>query len=119
MYLTVCPLRGSGHESSVGERMYRTVSPLHGPGRDSSVGKWMYLSFPRGPGSIPDHGRVFRGVIYSLVDHMGCLAHSSWSTKERSGAPLEKCLQSHEDNERPTDQPGLWRTKKYVQKVLK
>ena len=27
MYLTVCPLRGSGHDSSVGEWMNHTVCP--------------------------------------------------------------------------------------------
>jgi len=39
MYLTVCPLRGPGHDSSVGERMYHTVCPLRGLGHDSSVGE--------------------------------------------------------------------------------
>jgi len=39
MYLTVCPLRGLGHDSSVGEGMYLTVCPLRGPGHDSPVGE--------------------------------------------------------------------------------
>jgi len=39
MYLTVCPLRGPGRDSSMGERMYLTVCPLRGPGQDSSVGE--------------------------------------------------------------------------------
>ena len=39
MYLTVYPLHGPGHDSSVGERMYLTVCPLHGLGHDSSVGE--------------------------------------------------------------------------------
>jgi len=43
MYLTVRPLRGLGHESSVGELMYFTVFSLDGPG------------------SIPGHGKVFQG----------------------------------------------------------
>jgi len=42
--LSACPLRGSGHGSSVGEWMYLTVCPLRGPGHDSSVGEWMYLT---------------------------------------------------------------------------
>jgi len=37
MYLTVRPLRGLGHDSSVGECMYLTVCPLHALGHDSSV----------------------------------------------------------------------------------
>jgi len=40
------------------------------------------------------------------------LVFSLGSTKERSGAPLEESLQSHEDHEMPTGQPGLWQTKK-------
>ena len=44
MYLTVCPLRGPGYDSSVGEWMYLIVCPLRGPGDDSSVGEWMYLA---------------------------------------------------------------------------
>jgi len=39
MYFTVCPLRGPGHDSSVGDGMYLTVYPLRGPGHDSSVGE--------------------------------------------------------------------------------
>jgi len=45
---------------------------------------------------------------YSPADHRCCLLHSSESTKEWSGAPLQKRLQSHEDHEISTDQPGLW-----------
>jgi len=41
---TVWPLRGSGHDSSVGEWMYPTVCPLHGPDHDGSVREWMYLT---------------------------------------------------------------------------
>jgi len=44
MNLTVCPLRGMGYDSSVGERMNLTVCPLHGPGYDSSVGERMNLT---------------------------------------------------------------------------
>ena len=44
MYLTVCPLRDPGHDSSVGEWMHLTVYPLHSPGHDSSMGKWMHLT---------------------------------------------------------------------------
>jgi len=44
MYLTVCPLRGPGHDSPVGERMYLTVCPLRGPNHDSSVGELLYLT---------------------------------------------------------------------------
>jgi len=44
---------------------------------------------------------------FPLADHMHCLVHSSGSTKERSGPPLKKSLQSHEDHQKPTDQPGL------------
>ena len=29
------------HDSSMGEWMYLTVCPLHGPGHDSSVEEWM------------------------------------------------------------------------------
>jgi len=38
---------------------------------------------------------------------MCCLVRSSGNTEDRSGAPLEKSLQSHEDHEMSTDQPGL------------
>ena len=41
MYNTVCPLRGPGHDISVGGNvvcMYNTVCPLRGPGHDISVG---------------------------------------------------------------------------------
>lgn len=41
----------------------------------------------------------------SLAYHMSFLEHSSGMTKEPSGAPLEKCFQSHEDHEMPMDQP--------------
>jgi len=44
MYLTVSPLRGPGHDSSVGEWMHLTICPLQGPGHDSSVGEWMHLT---------------------------------------------------------------------------
>jgi len=53
MYLTVCPLYGPGHDSSVGERMYLTVCPLYGPGHDSSVGERMYLTVC--PLYVPGH----------------------------------------------------------------
>ena len=49
MYLTVCPLYGSGHDSSVGELMYLTVCP------------------PCGPGSIPGHGGVFQAIFPRLI----------------------------------------------------
>ena len=39
MNLTVCPLRGPDHDSSVGERMNLTVHPLRDPDHDSSVGE--------------------------------------------------------------------------------
>ena len=39
--------------------------------------------------------------------HICCLVHSLGSTNEQSGAPWETSLQSHEDHEIPTDQPGL------------
>jgi len=32
MYPTVCPLRGLGHDNSVGELMHLTDCPPHGPG---------------------------------------------------------------------------------------
>ena len=55
----------------------------------------------------PDHGRVFQGIV-PLAYHMCFLVRSSGRTKELSGAPLEKSLQSHgEDHEMSTDQPGL------------
>ena len=44
MYLTVCPLRVSGYDSSAGEWMYLTVCPLRVSGYDSSTGEWMYLT---------------------------------------------------------------------------
>ena len=89
MYLTVCPLRGPGHDSSVGERMYHTVCPLRGLGHDSSVGEWMYLTVCplrglghdssvgewmnhtfcplSGPGLISSHGGVFQGIYRWLI----------------------------------------------------
>jgi len=42
-----------------------------------------------------------------MADHMCFLIHRSGSTQEQNGAPLEKSLQSHEDHEMPTEQPGL------------
>ena len=44
-------------------------SPLRGPGHDSSVGKWMNLTVcpPCGPGSIPGHGGVFQGIFPWLI----------------------------------------------------
>ena len=39
MYLTVCPLYGPGHDSSVGEWIYLTVCPPCDPGHDSTVGE--------------------------------------------------------------------------------
>jgi len=54
MYHTVCPLRGPGHDSPVGEWMYLTVlsmtrvmiahCPLSVPNHGSSVVKWMYFT---------------------------------------------------------------------------
>ena len=67
MYLTVCPLRGPGHDSSVGEWMYLTVCPLSGPGHYSSVGEWMYLTVCAlyGPDTIPKISKDF-----SLADYI-------------------------------------------------
>ena len=38
MHLAVCPPRGPGHDSSVGERMILTVCPLRGPGSTPRCG---------------------------------------------------------------------------------
>jgi len=54
---------------------------------------------------FPAMVKYFKG--FSPADHMCFLVHSS----KRSGVPLEKCLQSHEDHEVPTDQPGIRATK--------
>ena len=87
MYLTVCPLHGLGHDSSVGKWMYLTVCPLHGLGHDSSVGyltvcptcgqgydssvgRWMYLTVCplHGPTSIPGQGGLLRGIFQSPLN---------------------------------------------------
>ena len=48
---------------------------------------------------------------FSLADRVCCL--TQFREYHKSGvAPLEKTLQSHEDHEMRTDQPGLQRTKK-------
>ena len=49
--------------------MYLTVCPPRGPGHDSSVGEWMTLPVcpPCGPGSIPSHGGVFQGIFLWLI----------------------------------------------------
>ena len=49
MYLTVCPLCGQGHDSSVGERMNLTGCP------------------PCGPGSFPGHGGVFQWITRAAL----------------------------------------------------
>jgi len=49
MYLTICPLRGPGHDGSVGKPMYFAVCPLHSPGL------------------IPGSGRVFQGISPWLI----------------------------------------------------
>jgi len=49
MYLTVCPLRGPGHDSSVGDGMFLTVCP------------------PRGLGSIVGRGGLFNGIVPRLT----------------------------------------------------
>jgi len=51
MHLTVYPLRGPDHDSSVEECMYLTVCP------------------PRGPGSISSRGREFPGIFPWLITH--------------------------------------------------
>ena len=107
MYLTVCPLCDSGHDSSAVEWMYLTVCPLLAR---AMIAQWenecISLSvFSMAWVKFPAMVKYFKG--FSPADHMCFLVHSS----KRSGVPLEKCLQSHEDHEVPTDQPGIRATK--------
>jgi len=44
--LSACPLSGPGHDSSVGERMYLTVCPLRGSGSIPGRGRVFQRSFP-------------------------------------------------------------------------
>jgi len=66
MYLSVCPLHGPGHDSSVGEWMYHTVCPPCGPGHNSSVGEGMNLTVcPRcGPGHNSSVGKWMNLTVY-------------------------------------------------------
>ena len=86
MYLTVCPHRGPGHDSSVGEWVYLTVCPLCGPSHYSSVGEWMYLTVCPlcGPGS--GHGGVFQGIFPWAADHT--LPTHPESVRQKMGQPV-------------------------------
>ena len=57
---------------------------------------------------FPTVVEYFKG--FSQADHKCCLVHSSGRTKEWSGVPLEKSLQSHEDHEMPTEKPKTCQT---------
>ena len=75
MYLTVCPPRGLGHDSSVGKWMNLTVCPPRGLGHDSSVGKWMNLTVcpPHGLG----HDSTVGDWMYLTVCPLQDLGHDS------------------------------------------
>jgi len=62
------------------------------------------------PGSIPDHSEVSQG-IFSMADHIRAFLYTVQGVAESGvAAPWKKSLQSHEDNEMPTNQAGLWQT---------
>jgi len=54
MYPTGCPLRGPGHDISVGALMYLTVSDLLGPGSIPGDGRINQAFF------LPDHTHLER-----------------------------------------------------------
>ena len=59
--------------------------------------------------SFPAMVEYFKGFFPGWSYVLPCTQF--WEGQEQSGAPLEKCLQSHEGHEMPTDQPGLRWTK--------
>ena len=68
----------------------------------------MYVTVhhPCDRGAIPDHGGVFQGIFPWLIM---CAALYTVQRAPKSGAApfWIKSLQSHEEHEMPTDQPGL------------
>jgi len=87
MYLTVCPLHGPGHDSSVGEWMVLTVCPPRGPGHDSSVGEWMYLTVCplRSPGLIPGHGGI-SGISQEIISGWSLAASYTGQRSQITGS---------------------------------
>ena len=92
MYLTVCPLCGPGHDSSVGEQTNLTVCPPHGHAIPSEF-PWRNISRD-----------------FSLADHtLATRPETAWQTMAQS--PLNNTTQPvdiEEEGRSPTTD-RLWR----------
>jgi len=86
MNLTICPFRGPGHDSSVGERMNLTVCPLHGPG------------------SISSHGGVFQGIFPSADQSLPTRPEPAWQKMAQS--PLKDTTQLVDSKEESLTMDG-------------
>jgi len=60
---------------------------------------------------FPTVTEYFKRFLPGLSHVLPCTQCREDQRAERSGAPLEKCLHSHEDHEMPANQPSLRRKK--------